>query len=40
VLRILIALKNSIALTGFEPATFESSGKNTNHYTTKATGDI
>jgi hypothetical protein len=26
-----------IALAGFEPATFGSSGKNTNHYTAKAT---
>jgi hypothetical protein len=37
VLRIFIALKKSIALAGFEPATFGSSGKHTNHYTTKAT---
>jgi hypothetical protein len=28
----------SIALVGFESATFVFSGKNTNHYTTKATG--
>jgi hypothetical protein len=35
VLRILSPLK-SIALAGFEPATFGSSGKHTNHYTTKA----
>jgi hypothetical protein len=27
----------SIALAGFEPANFGSSGKHTNHYTTKAT---
>jgi hypothetical protein len=31
VLRIFIALKKSIALAGFEPATFGSSGKHTNH---------
>jgi hypothetical protein len=37
VLRIFIALKESIALTGFEPATFGSSDNHTNHYTTKAT---
>jgi hypothetical protein len=37
VVRIFIALKKSIALAGFEPATFVSSGKHTNHYTTKAT---
>jgi hypothetical protein len=37
VLRIYIALKKSIVLAGFEPATFGSSGKHTNHYTTKAT---
>jgi hypothetical protein len=36
VLRIFIALKKSIALVGFEPATFGSSGKHTNYYTTKA----
>jgi hypothetical protein len=36
VLRILIALKKSIVLSGFEPATFGSSGKHTNHYATKA----
>jgi hypothetical protein len=35
-LRIFIALK-IIALAGLEPATFGSSGKHTNHYTTKAT---
>jgi hypothetical protein len=40
VLRIFIALKKSIALAGFEPATFGSSGKHTNHYTTKATGSM
>jgi hypothetical protein len=37
VLRIFIALKKSIALAGFEPAIFGSSGKHTNHYTAKAT---
>jgi hypothetical protein len=37
VLRIFIALKKSIALAGFEPATFGYSDKHTNHYTTKAT---
>jgi hypothetical protein len=37
VLRIVIALKKSIALAGFEPATFGSSDKYTNHYTTKGT---
>jgi hypothetical protein len=37
VLRIFIALKKSVALAGFDPATFGSSGKHTNHYTTKAT---
>jgi hypothetical protein len=37
VLRIFIALKKSIALAGFESANFGSSGKHTNHYTTKAT---
>jgi hypothetical protein len=36
VLRIFIALKKPITLAEFEPATFESSGKHTNHYTTKA----
>jgi hypothetical protein len=30
----------SIALAGFEPATFGSSGKHTNHYTTKATTNM
>jgi hypothetical protein len=30
-------LSKSIALAGFEPATFGSSGKHTNHYTSKAT---
>jgi hypothetical protein len=34
-MRIFIALKTSIALAGFEPAHFGSSGKHTNHYTTK-----
>jgi hypothetical protein len=33
----LSPFKKSIALAGFEPATFGSSGKHTNHYTTKAT---
>jgi hypothetical protein len=37
VLRIFIALKKSIALAGFQPATLGSSGKHTNRYTTKAT---
>jgi hypothetical protein len=37
VLRIFIALKKSMVLAGFEPATFGSSGKHTNHYTPKAT---
>jgi hypothetical protein len=37
VLWTFIALKKSIALAGFEPANFWSSGKHTNHYTTKAT---
>jgi hypothetical protein len=37
VLWIFITLKRSIALAGFEPATFGSSGKHTNHYTTKVT---
>jgi hypothetical protein len=32
-----IALKNAITLAGFKLATFGSSGKHTNHYTTKAT---
>jgi hypothetical protein len=32
-----IALKKSIALVGFEPATYGSSGKHNNHYTTKST---
>jgi hypothetical protein len=35
VLQIFIALKKSIALAGFGPATFGSSGKHNNHYTTK-----
>jgi hypothetical protein len=34
--RIFIALKISITLVGFEPTIFGSSGKHTNHYTTKA----
>jgi hypothetical protein len=38
VLRIFIALKKSIALAGLERATFGSSSKHINHYTTKATG--
>jgi hypothetical protein len=29
-----------IALAGFKPATFGSSGKHTNHYTTKATNNM
>jgi hypothetical protein len=37
VLLIFIALKKSIGLAGFNLATFGSSGKHTNHYTTKAT---
>jgi hypothetical protein len=37
VLRAFIALKKSIVLAVFEPATFGSSGKRTNHFTTKAT---
>jgi hypothetical protein len=37
VLRIFIALKKSIALAGFEPANFGSSGKHINYHTTKAT---
>jgi hypothetical protein len=37
VLRIFIAIKKSIASTGFEPASFRSSGMHTNHYTTEAT---
>jgi hypothetical protein len=37
VLRIFIALKKSIALAGFEPATLAYSGKHTNHYTTEVT---
>jgi hypothetical protein len=35
--RIFIVLKKSIVLAGFEPMTFGSSDKHTNHYTTKAT---
>jgi hypothetical protein len=37
VLRIFIALKNPPPWSGFEGATFGSSGQHTNHYTTKAT---
>jgi hypothetical protein len=37
VLLIFIALNKSIVLAGFNLATFGSSGKHTNHYTTKAT---
>jgi hypothetical protein len=37
VLRIFIALKNPSPWPGYEPATFGSSGKHTNHYTTKET---
>jgi hypothetical protein len=37
VLRIFIALKNPSPWSGFESATFGSSGQHTNHYTTKAT---
>jgi hypothetical protein len=37
VLWIFIAPKKSIALAGFEPMIFGSSGKHTTHYTTKAT---
>jgi hypothetical protein len=36
VLWFFIALK-TIALAWFKPATFGSSGKHTNHYTTEAT---
>jgi hypothetical protein len=36
-LRIFIALKKSIVLARFEPATFGSGDKHTNHYTAKAT---
>jgi hypothetical protein len=35
-----LSLLKSIALAGFEPATFMSSGKHTNHYTTKVTFDV
>jgi hypothetical protein len=39
VLQIFITLKKkSVALAGFEPAIFGSSGKHTNHYTTAVTG--
>jgi hypothetical protein len=37
VLRIFIILKNPSPWPGFEPATSGSSGRHTNHYTTKAT---
>jgi hypothetical protein len=37
VMRIFIAIKNLSPWPGLNPATFESSGKHTNHYTTKAT---
>jgi hypothetical protein len=37
VLRIFIALKNPSPWPGVEPATFGSSGQDTNHTTTKAT---
>jgi hypothetical protein len=37
VLRIFITLKKIHRLAGFEPATFGSSGKHTNHYTTEVT---
>jgi hypothetical protein len=37
VLRIFIALKNPSPWPGFEPATFGSSGKHTDHNTTEAT---
>jgi hypothetical protein len=37
VLWIFIALKKSITSARFEPVTLASSGKHTNHYTTKAT---
>jgi hypothetical protein len=37
VLRVFIALKNSIASAGFESATLGSSGKHTSHYTTEMT---
>jgi hypothetical protein len=37
VLRIFIAIKNSIFSAGSEPATLVSSGKHTNHYITEAT---
>jgi hypothetical protein len=37
VLRIFIAIKKFIALVAFEPASFGSSGKHTNHYATEAT---
>jgi hypothetical protein len=34
---LFIAVKKSIALEGFEPVNFGSSGKQTNDYTTEAT---
>jgi hypothetical protein len=37
VLRIFIVLRNPSPWPGFEPVTFGSSGKHTNHYTTNAT---
>jgi hypothetical protein len=37
VLRIFIAIKKFIALVAFEPASFGSSGKHTNHYATETT---
>jgi hypothetical protein len=37
VLWIFIALKNPSPWSGFEHATFGSSGQHTNHYTTKTT---
>jgi hypothetical protein len=40
VLHIFITLKNSIALTRFEPASIGSSSKHTNHYATGATQNI
>jgi hypothetical protein len=37
VLQIIITLESLIALAKFEPMTLGSSGKHTNHYTTKVT---
>jgi hypothetical protein len=34
-LRIIIALKNSSPLAGFEPANLGSNGKHAEHYTTE-----